>query len=71
MILDDRGGTEFLGMQVQRLGSGLPPNIDRLIVATLDHPELLLRRLEHLGIPRDRLVTLRPLSDDTVQKGVA
>ena len=28
MILDDRGGTEFLGMQVQRLVSGLPPNID-------------------------------------------
>ena len=71
MILDDRGGTEFLGMQVQRLASGLPPNIDRLIVATLDHPELLLRRLEHQGIPRDRLVTLRPLSDDTVRKGVA
>ena len=54
---DGAGG--FLGFSVQPLTALRAADFDRIIVATFDRPEPEIERLLSLGVPADRLLTLR------------
>lgn len=57
-------GGEFLGFPVREVVEILDARVDGVIVATLERPEPHLVELTGLGIPREKLLTLRrPLSD--------
>jgi DNA-binding MarR family transcriptional regulator len=59
-ILDGEGGGRFLGHAVRAVGDLADGDYDYLIVATLDPPARILAELERRGIPKTRLVPLRP-----------
>jgi DNA-binding MarR family transcriptional regulator len=58
-IFDREGGGRFLGLAVLPLSDCLTVPFDRLIVATLDKPDALVRELVRAGIPREKLLTLK------------
>jgi DNA-binding MarR family transcriptional regulator len=55
----EAGGT-FLGIPVRGLDECALIPFDRLIVATLDKPDSLVKQLTRAGIPLDKLLTLKP-----------
>ena len=55
----EAGGT-FLGMPIRGLDECLLVAFDRLIVATLDKPDPLVKRLVSAGVPLEKLLTLKP-----------
>ena len=55
----EAGGT-FLGMQILGLDDCAAVPFDRLIVATLDKPDSLVKQLTRAGIPIAKLLTLKP-----------
>ena len=55
----EAGGT-FLGIPIRGLEDCVQIPFDRLIVATLDKPDALLKRLAMAGIPPDKLLMLKP-----------
>ncbi len=57
-------GGEFLGFPVRAVGLLPEEPVDGIIVATLDRPEPYLAELTRLGIPQEKLLTLRrPLAE--------
>lgn len=60
---------DFLGFPVRSVAELADEPLDGIIVATFDRPEPYLAELASLGIPRQKLLTLRrPLpADDSVQ----
>ncbi len=52
-------GGEFLGFPVRNVAEVLEEPVDGIIVATFDRPEPHLAALARLGIPREKLLTLR------------
>lgn len=58
-ILGSVDGREFLGFHIHDVRTYPHANYDLVIVATLEPPALAVDELVNLGVPRDRLVTLR------------
>ena len=58
-ILGMADGREFLGFPVQDVKAFPLSKYDLVIVATLEAPASTARELVNLGVPRERLVTLR------------
>ena len=57
-------GGDFLGFRVQPVADLLDDQVDGIIIATFDRPEPHLAELARLGIPLEKLLTLRrPLAD--------
>jgi DNA-binding MarR family transcriptional regulator len=54
------GGGTFLGMPIRGLDECSLVAFDRLIVATLDKPDPLVKQLVRAGVPVEKLVTLKP-----------
>jgi DNA-binding MarR family transcriptional regulator len=54
------GGGMFLGMPIRSLDECSLVAFDRLIVATLDRPDPLVKQLVRAGIPIEKLITLKP-----------
>lgn len=61
----EAGGT-FLGMPIRGLEECRHIPLDRLIVATLDKPDALLKQLALAGIPSDKLLMLKPTTPGPV-----
>ncbi len=55
------GGGTFLGMPVGALDAAAHEVCDRLILATLDRPELVVEQVVQVGVPREKVLTLKPL----------
>lgn len=58
-VFSREGGGSFLGAPVRPIVGLEPGEFDGLIVATFDRPEPYLAELTRLGIPPERLVTIR------------
>lgn len=58
-VFADDGAGGFLGFQVQPVRALRGAAFDRIIIATFDRPEPEIERLLSLGVPTDRLLTLR------------
>jgi DNA-binding MarR family transcriptional regulator len=58
-VFDGDSGRAFLGLPVQPIERCNPDEFDALIVATLDPPQPWVDRLLKLGVPEQKLVTLR------------
>ena len=57
-------GGEFLGLPVRAVSHLPEEQVDGVVVATLDRPEPYLAELTQLGIPQEKLLTLRrPLAE--------
>lgn len=56
----DRAPGRFLSLPVQDIREHASVPFDVLIIARLDQPEGLMTELIELGVPRDRVVPLRP-----------
>ena len=56
------GGGQFLGAAVRPIVELEPGEFDGLIVATFDRPEPHVAELAALGIPADRIVTIRRMA---------
>jgi DNA-binding MarR family transcriptional regulator len=54
------GGGTFLGFPVQGIAGCDHESFDRLIVATLDRPDALVKQLAREGIPEAKLLMLNP-----------
>jgi DNA-binding MarR family transcriptional regulator len=59
-IFDDEGGRMFLGMPVRDIREHHLVPYDRLVIAALDRPEAAVNQLVQLGVPLEKLQTLRP-----------
>ena len=59
-VFATQGGATFLGMPVHAVDSWRDVVFDKLIVATLDAPDVLVQSLVHAGIPSDKLLTMKP-----------
>lgn len=57
-VFDERAGRPFLGHEVRDIAGHGDIAFDVLLVATLDHPEVIVDRLTKLGIARDRVITI-------------
>ena len=57
-----QGGATFLGIPVRALDQHSLVNFDRLIVATLDKPDPVVKQLIRAGVPPQKLLTLKPAS---------
>ena len=58
-VFNGGGAARFLGQPVRDIEHHRDIEFDLLLVATLERPGPIVERLVHLGIGRDRLVTLR------------
>jgi DNA-binding MarR family transcriptional regulator len=61
------GGT-FLGIPIRGLDECAQIPFDRLIVATLDKPDALLKQLAQAGIPSEKLLMLKPTTTPLVHE---
>jgi DNA-binding MarR family transcriptional regulator len=61
----------FLGLSVVPLADHKTIEFDALIVATLEPPERMVRQLVADGIPRERLLLLRPDTSDSDETAAA
>ena len=61
-IFAAEGGGTFLGMPIRAIAECSLVAFDRLIVATLDNPDPLVKQLVRAGIPAAKLLTLKPTS---------
>lgn len=59
-ILDGQGGGQFLGQAVRDVREVSEAEYDYVVLATLEPPDGLLAELERRGLPRARLIPLRP-----------
>jgi len=59
-IFADEGGQMFLGMPVQDIRAQHLVPYDLLVIAALDRPEAAVNQLVQLGVPLEKLQTLRP-----------
>ncbi|MCC7418305.1 MAG: winged helix-turn-helix transcriptional regulator [Acidobacteria bacterium] len=59
-IFAGQAGGTFLGMPVHGLDQHPLVAFDRLIVATLEKPDPVVRQLVRAGIPAEKLLTLKP-----------
>jgi DNA-binding MarR family transcriptional regulator len=59
-IFDDEDGRMFLGMPVQDIREHHLVAYDLLVIAALDRPEAAVNQLVQLGVPLEKLQTLRP-----------
>jgi DNA-binding MarR family transcriptional regulator len=59
-VFGERPGDRFLGFEVRDVRELASREFDTIVVATFDKPELHVAALTARGVPRDRLVTLRP-----------
>jgi DNA-binding MarR family transcriptional regulator len=59
-IFDDEGGRMFLGMPVQDIREHHLVPYDLLVIAALDRPEAAVNQLVQLGVPLEKVQTLRP-----------
>jgi DNA-binding MarR family transcriptional regulator len=59
-VFDESDAGRFLGQPVRDIEDHNEVAFDLLLIATLDPAEPLVERLAQLGVPRNRLVTLRP-----------
>lgn len=64
-------GDTFLGMRVRGLDECSRVAFDRLIVATLDKPDLLVKRIVRAGIPIEKVLTLKPTTAVHAVRGEA
>ncbi len=64
------GGT-FLGFPVQAVTELAAEEFDGLILATFEHPEPYLAELKHLGLPSEKILTLRRLASPAEGAGAA
>jgi DNA-binding MarR family transcriptional regulator len=58
-VFDGSTARRFLGQPVRDIAQHADVDFDLLIVATLHHAEPIVKELIRLGVPRERLVTLR------------
>jgi DNA-binding MarR family transcriptional regulator len=58
-VFDGHPGRRFLGFEVRDVRELGPTEFDAIVVATFDKPDAHVAALTALGVPRDRLVTLR------------
>jgi hypothetical protein len=58
-VFDVRDGERFLGLPVQRIDRHDRSSYDLLIVATLERPAKIVKRLAAAGVPLDKLLLLR------------
>lgn len=63
-IFDRSGGGTFLGQPVRDSRELVGATVDGVILASFDRPDGLIAELEALGVPRDKLVPLRPPMND-------
>ena len=68
-IFAPQGGGMFLGMPIRGLDECAKGVFDRLIVATLDNPERVVKQLVHAGVPAEKLLTLKPTADSASSGG--
>ena len=61
-IFDGAGPKQFLGLQVHDIRDHTTVDYDLVIVATFMSPETLVAQLVDLGVPREKVVTLTPIS---------
>jgi DNA-binding MarR family transcriptional regulator len=59
-IFDDEGGRMFLGMPVRDIREHHLVPYDLLVIAALDRPEAAVNQLVQLGVPLEKVQTLRP-----------
>jgi DNA-binding MarR family transcriptional regulator len=59
------GGGTFLGIPIRGLDECALVPFDRLIVATLDKPDALVKELARAGVPREKLLMLKPTTPAT------
>lgn len=67
IVFGDEAGGTFLGMPIRSLADCSLVAFDRLIVATLDKPDPLVRQLVRAGIPPEKLLTLKPATPAALQ----
>ena len=71
------GGGAFLGIPIRPIAECVDVPFDWLIVATLDRPDALIHELRRAGVPRERLLLLKPVAaafesyEDTTKNAVA
>lgn len=70
-IFDARPPASFLGVAVRPLGDLAVERFDRVIVATFDDPSRTLAMLDHLGVPRACVITLRKAKGRRSERGPA
>jgi DNA-binding MarR family transcriptional regulator len=58
-VFDGTTSSRFLGRPVRNIASHAEVEFDLLVVATLQQAEPIVKELVRLGVPRERLVTLR------------
>jgi len=61
-VFDGAASGQFLGHTVRSIDSHRDVVFDLLVVATLDRPETMVDRLTQMGVDRERLVLLRPVT---------
>ena len=54
----DTGGS-FLGLPVRPIAEALDAELDALVIATFERPESDIAELTRLGVPGEKLLTLR------------
>jgi DNA-binding MarR family transcriptional regulator len=59
-IYDGSGGGTFLGQPVRDRRELASTAVDGVVLATFERPDALIAELESLGVPRDKLMPLRP-----------
>ena len=58
-IFADEAGGRFLGSDVRSVVEAASEELDAVVVATFERPEQPVAELVRLGVPRDRILTLR------------
>jgi DNA-binding MarR family transcriptional regulator len=67
-IFGDEAGQMFLGMPVQEIREQHLVPYDLLVIAALDRPEAAVNQLLQLGVPLEKLQTLRPSAGARAQR---
>lgn len=60
-VFTAEGGGTFLGMPIRPLADYADVVFDRLIVATLEEPDVAVKQLVHAGVAAEKLVMLKPV----------
>ena len=59
-VYDRTGGGTFLGQPVRDRRDLASAGVDGIVLATFERPDALMAELEDLGLPREKIVALRP-----------
>ena len=60
-VFGARAGGEFIGMPVRDVADVAEGDWDAVVVATFERPESLVAKLTALGVPPEKILTLRPV----------